>query len=216
MRQDFGVLQGAALTLLGLLVAFSFSMAAGRYDQRKNLEEAEANAIGTEYLRADLLPAADADKLRRLLRSYVQLRIDFYTTADEEKLRDVDRRTAKLQEELWAAVLGPAVATHSPVVALAVAGMNDALNSQGYTQAAWWNRLPTSAWGLLVVIALCCNVLMGYGARSFAKALHLALIFPLFIAIALAFIADIDSPRHGIIRVQPQNLMTLAKSFPAE
>src|SRR5438309_1999207 len=63
MRQDFSVLLGAALTLLGLIIGFSFSMAAGRYDQRKNLEEAEANAIGTEYLRAALLPAADAAKL---------------------------------------------------------------------------------------------------------------------------------------------------------
>ena len=70
MRQDFGTLQAAALTLLGLIIAFSFSMAAGRYDQRKNLEEAEANAIGTEYVRAALLPAADAAKLRPLLKAY--------------------------------------------------------------------------------------------------------------------------------------------------
>jgi hypothetical protein len=86
MREDFAVLQGAALTLLGLLVAFSFSMAAGRYDQRKNLEEAEANAIGTEYVRAALLPAADADKLRRLLKSYLHRRIEFYTVSVEERL----------------------------------------------------------------------------------------------------------------------------------
>ena len=55
-RADFGIVLSATLTLLGLLIGFSFSMAVSRYDQRKNLEEAEANAIGTEYLRADLLP----------------------------------------------------------------------------------------------------------------------------------------------------------------
>ena len=55
-REDLGMVLGAALTLLGLIIGFSFSMAISRYDQRKNYEEAEANAIGTEYVRADLLP----------------------------------------------------------------------------------------------------------------------------------------------------------------
>jgi hypothetical protein len=215
MRQDFGVLQSAALTLLGLLVAFSFSMAAGRYDQRKILEEGEANAIGTEYVRAALLPAADAAKLRPLLKSYVDQRIQFYTAFWESETGAINARTAKLQEQLWAAILGPATASPTPVMALVVAGMNDVLNAQGYTQAAWWNRIPTSAWSLMIAIALCCNVLLGYGSRSFARASRLLLIFPLFIAVALAFVADIDSPRHGVIRVHPQNLISLAGSLPA-
>lgn len=61
-REDFGVIQGATLTLLALLIGFTFSMAVGRYDQRKNYEEDEANAIGTAYVRADLLSASDAAK----------------------------------------------------------------------------------------------------------------------------------------------------------
>ena len=69
MREDFGLILAAALTLLRLIIGFSFSMATSRYDQRKNLEEAEANAIGTEYARAGLLPAADAAKVRALLRT---------------------------------------------------------------------------------------------------------------------------------------------------
>ncbi len=67
-RSDFDILRAASLTLLGLIIGFSFSMAVSRYDQRKNLEETEANAIGTEYLRANLLPAADAAHVRELLR----------------------------------------------------------------------------------------------------------------------------------------------------
>src|SRR5580700_11654856 len=67
VRSDFEVVQAATLTLLGLIIGFSFSMATGRYDQRKNFEEAEANAIGTEYLRADLLPPSDASQIRALL-----------------------------------------------------------------------------------------------------------------------------------------------------
>ena len=76
-REDFGVILAATLTLLGLIIGFSFSMATSRYDQRKNLEEAEANAIGTEYVRADLLPAADAVKVRALLKNYLDQRIVF-------------------------------------------------------------------------------------------------------------------------------------------
>src|SRR5215475_5719178 len=79
-RNDFSVVQNATLTLLALLIGFSFSMAISRYDQRKNYEEAEANAIGTEYLRADLLPAGDSVKVRDLLRRYLDQRILFYET----------------------------------------------------------------------------------------------------------------------------------------
>jgi hypothetical protein len=77
-RDDFDTALTATLTLLALIIGFSFSMAVGRYDQRKNYEEAEANAIGTEYLRADLLAADDAMKVRELLQRYVNQRILYY------------------------------------------------------------------------------------------------------------------------------------------
>src|SRR4051812_32759387 len=80
VREDFNVIQAATLTLLGLIIGFTFSMALNRYDQRKNLEEEEANAIGTAYLRADLLPTADAAKLRALLKQYAGERVRYYTT----------------------------------------------------------------------------------------------------------------------------------------
>src|SRR5579863_1086883 len=75
---DVGLVLGATLTLLGLIIGFTFSMAISRYDQRKNYEEAEANAIGTEYVRADLLPVAEAQELRSLLTKYTDQRIIFY------------------------------------------------------------------------------------------------------------------------------------------
>ncbi len=210
-REDFSLVQTATLTLLGLIIGFSFSMATGRYDLRKNYEEAEANAIGTEYVRADLLPPQDAAKIRSQLGKYLVLRIQFYHTRNRRELQQVNDATTRLQNEMWSTVQAPALAQPTPVTALAVAGMNDVLNSQGYTQAAWWNRIPVAAWGLMIAIAICCNILVGYGART-ANSKGLFLILPVIIAISFLLIADIDSPRGGLIHVTPQNLESLAQS----
>jgi hypothetical protein len=215
VRDDFGLIMAGALTLLGLIIGFSFSMATGRYDQRKNLEEAEANAIGTEYVRADMLPAADGAKVRALLKRYLDERILNYTTRDEEEVGEINVRTAQLQAELWSAIRAPAKANPHPVMALVVSGMNDVLNSQSYTQAAWWNRLPRAAWLLMVLIAVCCNVLVGYRAHSFREEAVALLVLPLVVSISFFLIADIDSPRGGLIRVVPQNLAALADSLRA-
>ena len=96
-REYFSVILTASLTLLALIIGFSFSMAISRYDQRKNYEEAEANAIGTEYVRADLLPPADAARVRELLRKYLDQRVLFYTTRDEHRLRADRCRHSQLQ-----------------------------------------------------------------------------------------------------------------------
>jgi hypothetical protein len=212
-HEDLDLIVGATLTLLGLIIGFSFSMAIARYDQRKNYEEAEANAIGTEYLRADVLPSADAARVRTLLRNYLDQRILFYETRDVNALGHIDAATAQLQTELWSAVRTPAGAQPTPVLALAVSGMNDVLNSQGYTQSAWWNRIPSGAWCLMAAVAICSNILVGYDSRRVGARVIRSLVLPLVLSIAFFFIADIDSPRRGIIRVHPQNLMSVAQSL---
>ena len=215
LREDFSVVQTATLTLLGLIIGFSFSMALTRYDQRKNYEEEEANAIGTEYVRAGLLPANDAAKIRELLRKYLDQRILFYSTSDAQRLSEISTERAKLQNELWAAVQAPALAQPTPISALAVWGMNDVLNTQGYTQAAWRNRIPTGAWVLMGAIAVCSNVLVGLGAKSARSKRYLLIVLPLVVAIAFLLIADIDSPRGGSIHVRPLNLLSLGESLRA-
>ena len=210
---DLDLIITAVLTLLGLIIGFSFSMAVSRYDLRKNYEEAEANAIGTEYVRADLLPAADAARVRALLRDYLDQRVLFYQTRDQRELQQINTRTAQLQTELWSAVDALPPAQQTPVVALAVSGMNDVLNSQGYTQAAWWNRIPVGAWLLMEAVAICSNLLVGYQTRSKESGTIRLLALPFVVCIALFLIADIDSPRRGIIFVRPQNLISLAQSL---
>jgi hypothetical protein len=216
VREDLGLLQAATLTLLGLIIGFSFSMAVERYGQRKNYEEAEANAIGTEYVRAGLLPSADVARVRALLRNYLNQRVLFYTASDEQQIQQINAQTAQLQTELWSAVQALAITQPTPVVALVVAGMNDTLNSQSYTQAAWWNRIPVIAWALMMVIAICANVLVGYGARNPKAESILLLVLPLIVSIAFLLIADIESPRGGFIHVSPQNLLSLSQSLPPQ
>jgi hypothetical protein len=208
---DFVFVLGATLTLLGLIIGFTFSMAVNRYDQRKNYEEQEANAIETEYVRADLLPEADASRVRALLISYLDQRILGYKTRHDQQLRQIDAETARLQTQLWIAVTKPAAAQPTPVTALVVSGMNEVLNSQGYAQAAWWNRIPVAAWLFLVAISIFCNLLIGYGAHE--RSAFLFLILPIALSISLFLIADIDSPRQGLIHVSPQNLDSLAASL---
>jgi hypothetical protein len=205
MHEDFSVILTSTLTLLALIIGFSFSMAITRYDQRKNSREEEANAIGTEYVRADLLSAGDAAKLRALLRDYLDQRVLFYSTRDEGELPQISARTAQLQAELWSMVRAPTAAQPPPIVVLAISGMNDVLNSQGYTQAAWWNRIPFAAWVLMTAIAMCGNLLVGFGWRSTKSGPLILLVLPLVVAIALMLIADIDSPRYGFVQVNPQN-----------
>lgn len=210
VRDDFGIILATTLTLSSLIIGFSFSMAINRYEQRKNYEEAEANAIGTEYVRADLLPPEDAAQVRTLLRQYLEQRLSFYTVRNVGQLRQIEARTAQLENDLWAAVRRSASTQPTPVVALAVAGMNDVLNSQGYTDAAWLNRIPAGAWFLMATISLITQLLVGYGARNAKVEGTLFRVLPFVVSISFLLIADIDSPRSGIIHVIPQNLTILA------
>jgi hypothetical protein len=209
--EDFKFVIGGMLTLLALVIGFTFSMAVSRYDLRKNNEEQEANAIGTEYVRADQLSPADSAKLQDLLRKYTDLRILFYVARNDQELHDINARTIRLQTEMWSIASKSVEELPAPMAPFILGGMNDVLNSQGYTQAAWWNRIPIGAWTLMIVIAVFCNVLIGYGAQG--RGTLTLIVLPISLSISLFLIADIDSPRGGAIRVHPQNLESLAESL---
>ncbi len=213
-REDLDIVEAATLTLLALIIGFTFSMAVTRYDLRKNYEEAEANAIGTEYVRADLLPVADAVSVRELLRRYLDQRIASYLSREEREMGQTDTESAKLEAALWSAIIPAANARPTPVAALVVSGMNDVLNSQSRTQAAWWNRIPVAAWSLMGLIAVSCNLLLGYGERR--KGALLLLVLPIVVSISFLLIADIDSPRGGVIRLLPHSLIALSHSIKAQ
>ncbi|HVP50319.1 MAG TPA: hypothetical protein VMT56_03765 [Candidatus Bathyarchaeia archaeon] len=209
--KGFDLITSATLTLLGLIIGFSFSMAVSRYDLRKAYEEEEANAIGTEYVRAGLLSGESSAKVKTMLKEYLEQRLRWYTERDPDLLGQTDQETLKLQDQMWTVVQDAAVPNQTATMGLVLSGMNDVLNRQGYTQAAWWNRIPRGAWVLMVALSFCSCVLVGYGARW--KGPMLAFVLPIIIAVAFFLIADIDSPRRGVIRVAPQNLISLRDSL---
>lgn len=188
-------------------------MAIARYDLRQTYEEAEANAIGTEFLRADLLPSKTAETIKGLLNEYVDQRILFYSKQDHETAKQITQRTAAIQNAMWTELLPIARTQATPTIALAISGMNDVINTQGFTQAAWWNRIPIAAWWLMAAIAVGANVLVGFGARNFNKNIGLFMIFPIMVSISFFLIADIDSPRGGVIRIDPRNLIDLKQNI---
>jgi hypothetical protein len=209
--EDFKFVLNATLALLGLIIGFTLLMAVNRYDQRKTREEEETNSIGTEYLRANLLPAADSARVHSLLKNYLDQRVLHYESRNKEEVREIDAQTARLQAEMWSAVVAPAAAQPTPVAPLILAGMNEVLDSQGYAEAAWRNRIPIAVWTLQITISIFCNLLIGYSAHG--RSAFLFLVLPIALSITFFLMADIDSPRGGVIRVHPQNLGSLVESL---
>jgi hypothetical protein len=210
-RDDLGVVLAATLTLLGLIIGFSFSMATSRYELRKSCEQIEANAIATEWIRSDLLPGADAPKLRELLKTYLDKRLLFYTVRNRQQLRSISFETTQLQNDLWSAIRSGFPSAPPPVQGILISGLNDVINSEASTQAAFDNRVPLLAWLLIVVIASGCSFLIGL--RAHRTDWLVFLVIPIAISISLFLIADLDSPREGAIRNGPKNLIRLTDAI---
>src|SRR5215467_5084409 len=153
-RDDSGIVLGGTLTLLGLIIGFSFSMAISRYDLRKDYEKTEANAIAAEYMRADLLGAGDAAKVHGQLKAYLDQRILFYTIRDQQRLTEIAAKTAQLQNELWAAVRAAIEPLPPQLEGLLVSGLTDIVIAQRSVQAAWWNRIPVAAWVMILATSI--------------------------------------------------------------
>ncbi len=210
-RSEFDLVRNAMFTLFGLIVGFAIAMAVSRYDLRKTLEESEANAIGTEAVRLDFMPAATAANARALLRTYAEERVAFYNSREAGGPERNAADTAATMNALWASIAPVTAANPTPVTALVASGMNDVLNSYGYTLAAWRNRLPIEVWLLLIAVACGCNFLIGFGAERLSTANHA--ILPITASLAILLIADVEGPHNGFVRVDAANLIEAAAAI---
>jgi hypothetical protein len=215
-RQESGIVDGAVFGLLGLIVAFSFSGAVSRFDERRQLAVEEANAIGTAYLRIDLLPAPAQSTVRASMRQYLESRIQFY-----EALPDTDAAKAELevtkrmQATLWTHALAGARESQ-PATMLLLPAFNEMFDIVTSRTMAILMHPPPIIFGMMFGLSLVAAGLAGYGmtrAESYDW-LRMAA-FGAVTAFAFNVIIDIEFPRAGLIRVNAfdQTLVELRDSM---
>jgi hypothetical protein len=196
--------EGAVLGFLGLLIAFTFSGAASRFDERRGLVTEEANAIGTAYLRIDLLPDAAQPALRELFRRYLDSRLETY-----RKLPDVDAALAeydnsvRIQGEIWTEAVGASAASGTTqATMLLLPALNAMIDITTTRLMATRIHPPTTIYVMLASVSLLAALVAGYGMASSPRRswIHMV-IFAAIVAVTVFVILDLEYPRMGFIRV---------------
>lgn len=203
-KAGLGVIEGAMFALLGLLVAFTFSGAATRFEGRRHLIVEEANDIGTAYLRLDLLPADAQPELRELFRRYVDNRIEMYRHFSN--LDQVNRDMAKsqeLQNVIWQKSVAAADrAGNTAASMLLLPALNAMIDITTTRIAATENHPPMVIFAMLAVIALASAMMAGFElASSTTRSWLHTLGFAVILSVAVYVILDLEYPRRGLIRV---------------
>jgi hypothetical protein len=214
-KGPIGGIQGAVLGLLGLLLAFTFSMAVNRYDTRRNLVVLEANNVGTTYLRASLLPDAHQEPVKDLLRRYVDVRLKYQALADDPaKLAEGLRLSADIQAELWKHATEAAGEAPNPITATFINTLNDTIDSDSQRRAAGRAVIPGGVWLLLIMVAAFSCITTGYGVGAEGARATLGSVFlPLLITVVIVLVFDLSHPREGLIGISQQPLIDLQQSI---
>jgi hypothetical protein len=202
--EGLGTIEGAVFALLGLLLAFTFSGAAARFDARRQLLVQETNAVSTAYLRVDLLQSNHQPALREAMRQYVDARLALYRAVpDSARMRAALARTAILQKEIWGdAVKGVREAPVPQVAVQLLVVLNEMFDLATTRQAATRMHPPAIIYGLLGVVSLVCALLAGYGMRPGEGHTWLhKLAMAATLAITIYVIIDLEYPRIGLLRV---------------
>ena len=206
-----GSVQGAVLGLLGLLLGFSFAMAVGRYDTRRSLIVAEANSIGTTWLRADFLPDPHKKDVKEILRRYTALKLEEFKSADDADIVSrIRNEVARVHHSLWTHADAATMENPSPVTVSFVTSLNDTIDLDASRKAAISNHVPGVVWLLLLVVACCGAWASGYGSGTGGlRSTFNQYVFPILIGIVITLIADIDRPTKGLIGMNSQPLQDL-------
>jgi hypothetical protein len=216
-RAGVGAVEGAVFALLGLLIAFTFSGAASRFDTRRVQIVEEANAIGTAYLRLDLLPSAAQPPLRERFREYVDLRLEVYKSLPDldKAFRALDR-SIELQRDIWNLAVAGCGSTAPPCATLLLPALNQMIDIVTTRTETARMHPPWIVFALLFLLALLAALLVGYGmagarTRSWVHVIGFAFVM----SISIFFILDLEYPRFGLIRVDASDdvIVELRKSL---
>jgi len=209
-----GTMVGATLGLFAFILAFTFGLAANRFDTRRQLLLDEANAIGTTYLRAGMLPER-GQQIRDLLRDYVGARLE---AVQRGKLAEGIRRSENIQQQVWteAETVGNRN-SNSIVVGLFVQSLNQMIDLHAARmQAGLRSRIPGAIWLGLFAVAALSLATMGYHAGLSGTRRSLAIVaVAVTFAVVIELIADLDRPQQGILRVSQQALLDVQRSMNA-
>ena len=213
-----GTVEGAVFGLLGLLMAFTFSGAASRFDTRRQLIVEETNAIGTAYLRLDLLPESAQPALRESFRQYVDSRLAIYQKApDLQAVREELARSTQLQRDLWRQTVAACQAAPTPqATMLLLPALNHMIDITTTRTMAVQMHPPMIVFVMLFGLALTSSLLAGYGMAGARSRNWLYMLgFAVTLASAVYVILDLEHPRLGLIRVDPfdQALVDLRESM---
>lgn len=208
-----GAMVGAMLGLLAFVLAFTFGLAASRFDERRHTILDEANAIGTTYLRAGLLPEPQRSSAQGLLRAYVDARL---AAVDPGKLEQAINTSVELHDQLWTEASASAAADpHSIVVGLFIQSLNQMIDLHATrVMVGLRSRIPTTVWVALYFVAIVTMATMGYhhglsGTSRPIASLALVLVF----AVILLLVLDLDRPLEGFLRVSQQSVLDLRQSM---
>jgi hypothetical protein len=211
---EIGAVQGALLGLLGLMLAFSFGSAAERFVARRDLILSEVNAIGTAYLRADLLPSPHAEALRSALTKYVDVRVAFFEAGvDETGVRAAMTRSEHLHVAMWSA--GIAGVREVPTAGVIVLpALNEVIDLHTSRVDGLRRHLPRAVVVMLLVIATMAVSSIGYGS-GFSGAPYLtgSVAFVVATVAVLGLTLDLDYPRAGLVRVEQTTMLELQQSL---
>jgi hypothetical protein len=205
LTQGVGAAEAAMLALLGLLVAFTFSGAASRFEDRRHLIGTEANAIGTAYLRLDLLTGDARPRMQELFRRYLDVRLATYrSTADVAATEAKLAEGAALQTEIWTTAVADAKTSETPREAfvLLLPALNEMIDITTTREVATQNHPPLAVFLLLAAMSFVGSLLFGYNtsANKGRSLLH-TIIFAVVMSVTVYMIVDLEFPRRGLIRV---------------
>lgn len=217
-KAGLGALEGSIFALFGLLIAFTFSGAASRFDTRRELIAAEANDIGTAYLRVDLLPLDDQPAIRSLFGDYLESRIETYRRLpDEVAALNEWNRSIRLQSEIWSASVAAtsSARAHPDAAKLLLPALNTMFDITTTRTMAMKMHPPAVIFGLLFGVGLVCALLIGHRSARAPRSWFHVIIYAIATGVCFFVILDIEYPRAGIIRLEEydQVLVDLLKNL---
>ncbi|HEX7773157.1 MAG TPA: hypothetical protein VF435_12100 [Pyrinomonadaceae bacterium] len=212
-ESPLGGMVGATLGLLAFMLAFTFGLAGARFEDRRQILLSEANAIGTTYLRAAMLPEPMRTESRNLLREYVDVRLQ--GVQQPGKLQQSIARAEELQHQLWSLAMAAAEKERTPLTGLYIQSLNEVIDLHATRiMAGLRSRIPAVIWIVLYLLGFLAMVLMGYQsglANSKRSIAAVALI--LGFALVLYLITDLDRVGQGTLKVSQQSMIDLRNSM---